>query len=167
MSQLWNDESSKEGQTFSRIDTSLKKEVHAQDNDVRRNVNRSYDHEHLRVFQGDLLRNLHHPEDDHQIGTDGGISVRCFIFLESKGQTTTHICGLIPDILADALDRLSRNACIVRRNAIEGKAMNQKVPIPRRRMFEGNTMCRNLLPSRSNNMERTESKNKKRTFRRI
>lgn len=50
--------------------------VETDDDSVRRNVHPADDVQDIGVFHGDLLRNLHHHEDDYQVGTARALSVK-------------------------------------------------------------------------------------------
>ncbi len=54
--------------TFLLVDFLLDVEVHADDEEVRDDVERADAHENLGVVEGDLFGDLHHAEDDHQVG---------------------------------------------------------------------------------------------------
>ena len=54
--------------TFLRVDLGLDVEIDARDDDVGEHVDRAHAHQDVRVVKGYLLRDLHHPEDDDQVG---------------------------------------------------------------------------------------------------
>lgn len=49
--------------------------VERNDGDVGRNVHPADDHQNIWIFHGNLLGNLHHHEDDYQVGTMPSISL--------------------------------------------------------------------------------------------
>lgn len=57
--------------TLLLVDLLLKVQVYAGDDDVGCDVKDPDVHQDLGVVEGYLLRHLHHPEDDHQVGADG------------------------------------------------------------------------------------------------
>ena len=54
--------------TLLRVDLQLYVEVDAQYQQIGDDVQASDAHQDLRVLEGYLLRNLHHAENDHQVG---------------------------------------------------------------------------------------------------
>lgn len=54
--------------TLLLVDLELDVEVDGGDNDVAANVDGANKVEHILIFEGDPLGDLHHTKDDHQIG---------------------------------------------------------------------------------------------------
>lgn len=44
--------------------------VKTKDDQVRSDVENAHSHQNLGVVEGDSFRDLHHPEDDHQVGAE-------------------------------------------------------------------------------------------------
>lgn len=57
------------GITLFGVDSRLYVEIYPHDDEVRDDVETANAHQDLGVFEGDLFRDLHHPEDDDQIGS--------------------------------------------------------------------------------------------------
>ena len=55
--------------TLLRVDLRLREQVQTDDDDVRKDVHGANSHQHIRVVEGHLLGQLHHHEDDAQVGT--------------------------------------------------------------------------------------------------
>lgn len=55
--------------TLFGVDPRLHVEVYPHDDEVRGDVQTADAHQDLGVFEGDLFRDLHHPEDDDQVGS--------------------------------------------------------------------------------------------------
>lgn len=58
--------------TLLLVDLELNVEVDAGDNEVAANVDGANKVEHVLIFEGDLLGDLHHTKDDHKVGADPG-----------------------------------------------------------------------------------------------
>ena len=64
------------------VDLHLGVEVDAGDEQVADDVERAHAHEDVGVLEGDLLADLHHDKDDHEVGAAllPVVSLRCLIF---------------------------------------------------------------------------------------
>lgn len=65
------------------IHTSLGFDFHAdeivdsENDEIRHHIENTHTHEDLRIVKGNSFRHLHHPKDDHQIGTETLVSQEC------------------------------------------------------------------------------------------
>lgn len=57
------------------VDLHLGVEVDAGDEQIANDVESAHAHEDVRVFEGDLLADLHHDKDDHEVGAALPVSV--------------------------------------------------------------------------------------------
>ena len=65
------------------VDLHLGVEVDAGDEQVADDVERAHAHEDVGIFKGDLLADLHHDKDDHEVGAAiccPLVSLRCSMF---------------------------------------------------------------------------------------
>lgn len=58
--------------TLLLVDLELDVEVKTGDNEVAANVDGANNIEHVLIFERDLLGDLHHTKDDHEVGADPG-----------------------------------------------------------------------------------------------
>lgn len=58
--------------TLLLVDLELDVKIESSDDDVAANVDGADEVEHVLVFEGDLLGDLHHTKDDHEVGASRG-----------------------------------------------------------------------------------------------
>jgi hypothetical protein len=66
------------------VDLHLGVEVDAGDEQVADNVQRAHAHEDVRVVEGDLLADLHHDKNDHEVGAALPVSVTMLLHIELR-----------------------------------------------------------------------------------
>ena len=55
--------------TFLRINLHPDVEVDAHDDEIAEDIECAHSHEDVGIIEGDLFRDLHHPQDDDQVGS--------------------------------------------------------------------------------------------------
>ena len=66
------------------VDLHLGVEVYAGDEQVADDVQRAHAHEDVRVVEGDLLADLHHDKNDHEVGAALPVSVTMLLHIRLR-----------------------------------------------------------------------------------